>query len=346
MLDNIKKFIDNDAEYYKLLPEYEKKIDELLSINKPIVTALNETREAFITNLSQGKDILSGFGNSLLGYFNLIRKNIAKIKYDLEFRNFGDFEKNFNERFLQLSQALVKLRTEKGKTLKDLDPKELDFSDIFKQIKVIKDSSNDMQDIIKELREQAKNQGLSTELIDQMLPLDKISDKVNKISTMLANAMNLAIDTNSFNQFSMSIGDSLYKTVKENLIKAFSESAKFKELYEKFINTEGYNSAFNEAKTLTDAYKILTSKLKEFEIQLKNEGLGFRETNASTGEYLGGFVNKEINNLKGSHLSGASFEVNLTNNINNYGYISVEDLANDLIDKTINRLNEINKREV
>lgn len=215
MLDNIKKFIDNDAEYYKLLPEYEKKIDELLSINKPIVTALNETREAFITNLSQGKDILSGFGNSLLGYFNLIRKNIAKIKYDLEFRNFGDFEKNFNERFLQLSQALVKLRTEKGKTLKDLDPKELDFSDIFKQIKVIKDSSNDMQDIIKELREQAKNQGLSTELIDQMLPLDKISDKVNKISTMLANAMNLAIDTNSFNQFSMSIGDSLYKTVKE-----------------------------------------------------------------------------------------------------------------------------------
>lgn len=40
----------------------------------------------------------------------------------------------------------------------------------------------------------------------------------------------------------------------------------FKELYEKFINTEGYNSAFNEAKTLTDAYKILTNKLKEFEL--------------------------------------------------------------------------------
>lgn len=42
------------------------------------MTALNETREAFITiNLSQGKDILSGFGNSLLGYFNSNKKKYS-----------------------------------------------------------------------------------------------------------------------------------------------------------------------------------------------------------------------------------------------------------------------------
>ncbi|WP_288891565.1 hypothetical protein [uncultured Sneathia sp.] len=334
--------------YLEMADKIERKLDELIKTDDVIVTAFDDVRNGITTQLAQGNNIIDGLATALQGYFNKIRSNIAKVKYDLEFRDMQGFESNFIEKFRKVSEELKKIRLENGKTLKDLNPKVLDFREQFRQLNRISKVSTDMQNIIKELRKQAKEEGLSEEVIDKILPLGKIADKVKNISEMIKNALTVAIDTNSFDQFSMSLGDSLYKSVKESIIKAFVETTKFQELYKRYMNTEEYDKEIQKAKTMRDAYNSIQKQLKKAELMLKAEGLGFRETNASNGEYLGGLTARQSLPATSKLLSGSVGEVSTTVNIYNNGYLSTDSnkFIDDMTDQIIKKIDERKKKEV
>lgn len=334
--------------YLEMADKIERKLDELIKTDDVIVTAFDDVRNGITTQLAQGNNIIDGLATALQGYFNKIRSNIAKVKYDLEFRDMQGFESNFIEKFRKVSEELKKIRLENGKTLKDLNPKVLDFRDQFRQLNRISKVSTDMQNIIKELRRQAKEEGLSEEVVDKILPLGKIADKVKNISEMIKNALTVAIDTNSFDQFSMSLGDSLYKSVKESIIKAFVETTKFQELYKRYMDTEEYDKEIQKAKTMRDAYNSIQKQLKKAELMLKAEGLGFRETNASNGEYLGGLTARQSLPATSKLLSGSVGEISTTVNIYNNGYLSTDSnkFIDDMTDQIIKKIDERKKKEV
>ena len=334
--------------YLEMADKIERKLDELIRTDDVIVTAFDDVRNGITTQLAQGNNIIDGLATALQGYFNKIRNNIAKVKYDLEFRDMQGFESNFIEKFRKVSEELKKIRLENGKTLKDLNPKVLDFRDQFRQLNRISKVSTDMQNIIKELRRQAKEEGLSEEVIDKILPLGKIADKVKNISEMIKNALTVAIDTNSFDQFSMSLGDSLYKSVKESIIKAFVETTKFQELYKRYMDTEEYDKEIQKAKTMREAYDTIQKQLKKAELMLKAEGLGFRETNASNGEYLGGLTARQQLPATSKLLSGSVGEISTTVNIYNNGYLSTDSnkFIDDMTDQIIKKIDERKKKEV
>lgn len=334
--------------YLEMADKIERKLDELIRTDDVIVTAFDDVRNGITTQLAQGNNIIDGLATALQGYFNKIRSNIAKVKYDLEFRDMQGFESNFIEKFRKVSEELKKIRLENGKTLKDLNPKVLDFREQFRQLNRISKVSTDMQNIIKELRRQAKEEGLSEEVIDKILPIGKIADKVKNISEMIKNALTVAIDTNSFDQFSMSLGDSLYKSVKESIIKAFVETTKFQELYKKYMNTEEYDKEIQKAKTMREAYDTIQKQLKKAELMLKAEGLGFRETNASNGEYLGGLTARQSLPATSKLLSGSVGEISTTVNIYNNGYLSTDSnkFIDDMTDQIIKKIDERKKKEV
>ena len=330
MLDKMKSLAKDNDDLEKMIPEFEKKIDEMLDKEDKIVTAFNETRESITKNLSDGKNVIESLANGLGSYFGKLRNNLAKIKYDLEFRELDGLETKFEDKFKEVAEALVKIRLESGKTLKDLDPKHLDFSSLFKQLKETEKVSTDMRDIIQELRRQAKMQGISDEMIDQMLPLDKITNKAQELSDILKQAMTVAIDTNSFEQFNMSIGDGIYKSAKDALIKSFSESSVYQNLIKKYMNTEDMDQKLSGASTLKEAYETIKKELDNFETKLKSEGLGFRETNASSGEYLGGMTNKS---LPSSNIVSKGIDFKVEVNVDNRGFLAVEDLTKTIFDK-------------
>lgn len=338
----------NGQNYGDIKETVEKKLNELVKESEVIVTAFDEVRNKFTQQLALGNNVIDGLASALQGYFNKIRSNIAKVKYDLEFRDMQGFEKNFIEKFKKVSEELKKIRLENGKTLKDLNPKVLDFRDQFKQLNRISKVSTDMQNIIKELRKQAKEEGLSEDIIDKILPLGKVADKVKNISEMIKNALTVAIDTNSFDQFSMSLGDSLYKSVKESIIKAFVETTKFQELYKKYMDTEESDKEIQKAKTMREAYDTIQKQLKKAELMLKAEGLGFRETNASNGEYLGGLTARQQLPATSKLLSGSVGEISTTVNIYNNGYLSTDSnkFVDDMTDQIIKKIDERKKKEV
>lgn len=346
MLNKFKSLVKDEKELEKMLPEFEKKVDDLLKGQDKIITAFDDTRNNIIGNLASGLGVLDSLTNGLQGYFNKLRSNLAKIKYDVEFREFKGLEDNFINKFKKISEELVKIRVQNGKTLKDLDPKTLDFSALFKQLKNISNVSDDMRSIIENLRSQAKSEGMSQELIDQMLPLDKVNEKIKFISDSLKNAMHLALDTNSFTQFNMSLGQSLYNHVKENLIKAFIDSNKFQELYKQYIETPEFNKQLNNATSIKEWYDLIQKQLQLTENKLKSEGLGFKETNASNGEYLGGLVNRSgLDNVTNSLIEKGT-KIEIQQNINNYGYLSIDDLVNGMVNLISDKLAEKKKKEV
>lgn len=335
----MKKLIEaSGQDYSKVAGNIEKKLDEIIKEDEVIISAFNETRGTIISNVAKGEDTIQALGNGLQSYFNKIRSNISKIKYDFQFR---DIESGFNKKFKELTEELTKMRLQNEK---NLNPKFLNFSELFKQMKEMEKASNSIRDVVTELREQARAAGISEDVINKMLPLDEVLNHASKISSMLSQAMEAALSTDSFEQFSMSIGDSLYKVVKDNLIKAFSESAKFKKLYEDYIDNEAYKKELDKAKTIKEAYSIIQNNLNKFENKLKAEGLAFRETRAHNGEYLGGFSNTKESP---GNFARASQGLNITLNttIENKGFLAIDDLTESLTEKLKSSLNSEEGKE-
>ncbi|WP_064610385.1 hypothetical protein [Streptobacillus moniliformis] len=339
MIENFKKIAKDDKELMKTLPEFEKKVDELLKGQEAIITAFDESRNKVISNLSNGNSAIESLTNGLQGYFNKLRSNMAKVLYDLDFRNLGNFENILIDKFKKISNALADLRIKNKASINELEPKLLDFKDVFKQLKNIDNTANKMNDVILQLRKQAKSEGISESLIDEMLPLSKINEKTKQLTEMLRNSLTLALDTSSLDKFSMSFGDSLYKNMKEKLIKAVVESTNFQNLYSKYLKTENIEAELSKlGNDLGSYYKFIEQKTRAFEDKLRAEGLSFRDTNGTNGETLQGGLSTATNNT--SNLSNPKVNFNQNINIYNNGF-----MAEEILTKLSQLLRDVNFKQ-
>lgn len=314
-LEQFKKIYEGREDYDELIKQAEENINNLIFKDKVINTVFNDARNSIIENLKQQNETIDSLATGLNSYFNKLLTNISKVQYDGLFRN---LETEFNDVFLSISNKLKDIRlSDNAINLKDFATKELNFNDLFKKVKSLEEVNNDIKEVVKILREQALSSGLSIDIVDKMFPMNDIKEKITDISNMLEQAMSVAIDLNSFDQFSMSLGDSIHKAVRNNLIKSFAESKAFKSIYEKFLSTKEYEKELNESKTVKESFDILKKQLNKAEEMLKGNGLSFRETNATNGEYLNGITTKSNiapTNIYSGNQAPTTFEFNLYNN--------------------------------
>lgn len=322
-LKNIYKSTGRDPEQFR--GEIIQKVNELIQGDKVLITAFDQARSRTIEQLSEGNKAIDGLAQGLESYFNNIKTNLSKVMYDGYFQN---LEEQYSKRFENIANKLADFRLQGGKNIKKFAEENLSFEDLFLQLRSAENINNDMEEIILNLREQAKRAGLGEDIINSMFPNNKISEKVSKIETSLRTAMETALDTSSFNQFSMSLGDSIYESVKDSLVNAFTESSKFQQLMEKYFVNDEYNRLLEQAQTFEEAYKIIKNKQDEVENRLKSQGLGFRETDATTGEYLGGLSTQV--DLAKSRLAQEAKSFNFTLNLENKGFLALNDFMDTL----------------
>lgn len=197
ILNYYKKIYAGVDDYEHIIEDISKKLDQQIQDDKVLITAFDEVRQQTTERLSQGNDMLGSLASGMQSYFKQLQTNLAKVKYDNTFR---DIEGKFNEKFLEISKKLKDYRLSGNNDLKAF-AKELNFNDLFGQLKLVERVNNDIKDVVQELRTQAKAQGLSEEYVNMMFPVEDIQKEISKVQDMLQTAMRVALDTSSFNQF-------------------------------------------------------------------------------------------------------------------------------------------------
>ncbi len=338
-LSNIYKSMGRDPEEYR--SEIIQKVNELIQGDKVVITAFEQVRSTTVEQLAQGNKAIKGLAEGLEHYFNNLKTNLSKVMYDGYFQN---FEEQYNRRFENIANKLADFRLQGGKDIKRFAQENLSFEDLFLQLRSVENINNDMEQIIKSLRQQARNAGLSEDVINSMFPDEKMQEKISRIESALRTAMERALDTSSYNQFTMSLGESIYENVKEGLVTAFIESSKYQQLMEKYFITDEYKSLIDKADSFEEAYKIIKAKQEEAENRLKAQGLDFRSTNAATGEYLGGLMTQE--DVARSRISQEAMSLNFNFNLENKGFIQVDDMLSYIKKEVKEFLYKSKKEEV
>ncbi|WP_147371163.1 hypothetical protein, partial [Fusobacterium necrophorum] len=70
------------------------------------------------------------------------------------------------------------------------------------------------------------------------------------------------------------LGQSLYDSVKNSLVKAFSESALYQGMIEKFIRAENFQAQLEKAGNFKDVLGIADGIMKKFSYELEAAGFG------------------------------------------------------------------------
>ncbi len=335
-LENIYKGMGKDPENYR--EEILNQVNALIQEGETIISAFNDVKSAFYGKIIEGDETIMSLATGMESYFTKLRTNVSKVFYDI---NFQGLEENFNSKFSNISDKLADFRLSGGKDLTGFVNENLNFWNEFTMLKSTENIKNDMNEVLNILKSQAKGAGLSDDVINAMFPDSAIEDKASDIKNALEKAMRDALDTNSFSQFSMSLGDSIYSSVKDGLIEAFYESETFKGLAEKYFLNDDYTKALEGAGSFKDAYDIIKAQLDKAEIQLQAEGLDFRGTNSSTGEYYGG--------LSSSYKTATGLlanDININYTLNNYGFLEAEDFLKKMVKTVKEELHKSSKKEV
>ncbi len=335
-LENIYKGMGKDPENYR--EEILNQVNALIQEGETIISAFNDVKSTFYGKIIEGDETIMSLATGMESYFTKLRTNISKVFYDI---NFQGLEENFNNKFANISDKLADFRLSGGKDLTGFVNDNLNFWNEFTMLKSTENIKNDMNEVLNILKSQAKGAGLSDDVINAMFPDSAIDDKASDIKNALEKAMRDALDTNSFSQFSMSLGDSIYSSVKDGLIEAFYESNTFKALAEKYFLNDDYTKALEGAGSFKDAYDIIKAQLDKAEIQLQAEGLDFRGTNSSTGEYYG----NSSNSYKAATGLLAN-DININYTLNNYGFLEAEDFLKKMVKTVKEELHKSSKKEV
>ena len=338
-LTNIYKSMGRNPEDYKL--EIIQKVNEMIQGDRVIVTAFEQVRHTTVEELSKGNKAIDGLAKGLENYFNNLRKNLSKVMYDGYFQ---DFEESYTQRFENIANKLADFRLKGGHDIKKFARENLSFEDLFLRLRSVNNINNDMKEVIQQLRQQARNAGLGEDIINSMFPEEKISEKASKIESALKSAMEKALDTSSYNQFTMSLGESIYQNVKDGLVEAFVQSSKHKQLMEKYFIDEEYKSLIDRAETFKEAYDIIKKRQDLVENRLKAEGLDFRGTDAKTGEYLGGMKTQE--DYARTRIANEQASFNFNFNLENKGFLAVDELMTFIKKEVKQFLHKSKKEEV
>lgn len=273
--DELRKQYEDMYTEMGLDPEkYKGEIEQMVEANQILITATDDVRSSFISILAEGKSAGEAILSSMSSYMSKILNNISSILYDTLFSDFDALATDYFEKF---SNMLVDVKKNNKDVITEAT-RFLNSTDTSKFINNLVDVSKMNQNLdsfIKTLREKLKQAGLSEEDIDDLGLIDSTRKQILEITetvkSSLSSAISEALETNDVESFKSSLGRSIYESAKDSLIKAFSESAIYREMFKAWFDTEDINFTGDIEKDLTTMQKLLS----DLDTELKKNDLDF-----------------------------------------------------------------------
>ena len=262
-----KELIKEYTEQFKQMglvgEQYNETIKEMAKNNQVLITSMLDVRNSTIEGFASGN---GGFLSSMKSYFEKIFKNASSVAYDVVF---SDLDNYLTRAFEKISNKLVDIK-KNGK----LDFKGL-FSDFdFEKLKNLDIMEKQVKQSLDVIKKELLSHGVDLSLIDKMLPWSDFNDRINDLKNALSSAMNAGLEEHKFSSFTKALGQSLYDSVKNSLVKAFSESALYQGMIEKFIRAENFQAQLEKAGNFKDVLGIADGIMKKFGYELEAAGLG------------------------------------------------------------------------
>ncbi|BBA51653.1 phage-related minor tail protein [Fusobacterium varium] len=273
---------------------YKDTIEEMAKNAQVLVTAMQDARSSFVEALSSGE--ASDFSSSMSSYFKKILNNAAQVTYDVAYSSIDEY---MTKEFEKISEKLVEM---KKTGVLDFTGFWDDFN--FNKILEADRITTDYEKVINDLRTQLESRGLSTSLIDSMLPATELSERISNMKNMLSSAMSEALDNNSFASFEESLGNSIYESVKDSLIQAFVDSEVYKTYMNQFYNMDDIKEKLSQATSAQQGFDLMQDYLKDLEYEL--EKIGLNRGNTVSGN------STEDNTLGNSYYQDSGIEYNIT----------------------------------
>lgn len=262
-----KELIKEYTEQFKQMglvgEQYNETIKEMAKNNQVLITSMLDVRNSTIEGFASGN---GGFLSSMKSYFEKIFKNASSVAYDVVF---SDLDYYLTQAFEKISNKLVDIK-KNGK----LDFKGL-FSDFdFEKLKNLDIMEKQVKQSLDVIKKELLSNGIDLSLINKMLPWSDFNDRINDLKNALSSAMNAGLEEHKFSSFTKALGQSLYDSVKNSLVKAFSESALYQGMIEKFIRAENFQAQLEKAGNFKDVLGIADGIMKKFGYELEAAGLG------------------------------------------------------------------------
>lgn len=278
--------------------KYTETIKEMVDSNKVLVSSMEDVRSQFIESLITGE---GNFTNSMGSYFQKIIKNAAMTVYDTLY---SEVDNSMNEMFKKMADKLVDMK-ESGKVDFTGFWNDFNFADILKAQEI----ESNFQVVIDDLRKQLIAMGIGEDIIDSFLPITTAQQKINelrdKINGGLSSAMSQALVDKDFNSFEKSLGQSIYTSVKDSLIKAFADSETYKQLINKYFDFADIEKELNGITDPKEAFDKMQDYLNKLYGKLEANGMGGFENSTSGNK-------EEENKLGNSYYSDGPSQINIT----------------------------------
>lgn len=311
-----KELIKEYTEQFKELglegEKYTETIKEMAKNNQVLVTSMLDVRSNAIEGLATGN---GGFLTAAKSYFEKIYKNASSVAYDVAF---SDIDSYMSEMFKTISDKLLDVK-KSGK---------LDFSNLlsdfdFAKFKNLELSEKEIKKSLDAIKRQMLDSGVDLSLINKLLPQSDFNNRLNDLTTSLSAAMSAGLETHKYESFTETLGKSLYDSTKNGLVKAFSESALYQGMIEKFIDTEDLRSKLEKAGNFKEAFNLTENIMKKFGYEMEANGFG--------GFDAIGNLAKEEKKLGNAYYQdkASNMEINVTNHFHDVVY-GVQDLESKI----------------
>ena len=116
--------------------------------------------------------------------------------------------------------------------------------------------------------------------------------------------MSQALTDKDFGSFEKSLGQSIYNSVKDSLIKAFIESETYKQYIDKYFNFEEFEKELSGVTDPNKAFEMMQDYLNKLNGKLEANGMGFDDTITSGNK-------EEDNKLGNSYYSDGPSQINI-----------------------------------
>ncbi|MCI7343393.1 MAG: hypothetical protein MSH33_05555 [Fusobacterium necrophorum] len=311
-----KELIKEYTEQFKELglegEKYTETIKEMAKNNQVLVTSMLDVRNNAIEALATGN---GGFLTAAKSYFEKIYKNASSVAYDVAF---SDIDSYMSEMFKTISDKLLDVK-KSGK---------LDFSNLlsdfdFAKFKNLELSEKEIKKSLDTIKRQLLDSGVDLSIINKLLPQSDFNNRLNDLTTSLSAAMSAGLETHKYESFTETLGKSLYDSTKNGLVKAFSESALYRGMIEKFIDTEDLRSKLEKAGNFKEAFNLTENIMKKFGYEMEANGFGGFDAISN--------LAKEEKRLGNAYYQdkASNMEINVTNHFHDIVY-GVQDLESKI----------------
>lgn len=308
----IKKYTEQFKELGLEGEKYTETIKDMAKNNQVLVTSMLDVRSNAIEGLATGN---GGFLTAAKSYFEKIYKNASSVAYDVAF---SDIDSYMSEMFKTISDKLLDVK-KSGK---------LDFSNLlsdfdFAKFKNLELSEKEIKKSLDTIKRQLLDSGVDLSIINKLLPQSDFNNRLNDLTTSLSAAMSAGLETHKYESFTETLGKSLYDSTKNGLVKAFSESALYRGMIEKFIDTEDLRSKLEKAGNFKEAFNLTENIMKKFGYEMEANGFG--------GFDAIGNLTKEEKKLGNAYYQdkASNMEINVTNHFHDIVY-GVQDLESKI----------------